>query len=70
MDIIKVLRVIEYVGPRDKVEQQVGKSITGPVNFGNGVTIRAATVGNYPEVLAEAEPNDRAKNMLERELDD
>jgi hypothetical protein len=63
MDIIRVLRVVEYVGPRDKVEQQVARSISGPANFGNGVIIRAATVGQYPEVLNEAKPNFRADEM-------
>lgn len=63
MDIIRVLRVIEYTGPRDKVEGQVAQSINGPVNFANGVTIRAATIGQYPEVLSMAEPNERAMAM-------
>lgn len=62
-DIVRVLRVIEYVGPRAKIEQQIARSINGPVNFGNGVIIRCATVGQYPEILADAQQNDRARAM-------
>lgn len=51
-DIVRALRIIEYVGPRDKVEKQIARSIaTGPIDYGNGVTIRAATIGQYPEIL-------------------
>lgn len=63
MDRVRVLRIIEYEGPRDKIEAQVARSINGPVNFGNGVIIRGATVGAYPELLATAEQNDRARDM-------
>ena len=50
-DIIRVLRVIEYTGPRDKVEDQVARSLHGEKRLPNGVTIKAATVGAYPEML-------------------
>ena len=50
-DIIRVLRVIEYTGPRDKVEDQVARSLHGEKRLPNGVTIKAATVGVYPELL-------------------
>ena len=50
-DIIRVLRVIEYTGPRDKVENQVSRSLHGEKRLPNGVTIKAVTVGNYPEIL-------------------
>jgi hypothetical protein len=50
-DIVRVLRVIEYVGPRDKIEKQLANSLHGPRDCGNGVTIRAATIGSYPEIL-------------------
>lgn len=60
-DIVRVLRVIEYVGPRSKVEVQIANSIHGTKRPGNGVTIRAATLGTYPEVLdqpQEAQPDE------------
>lgn len=48
---VRVLRVVEYVGPRDWVEETVAKSIHGEKQFGPNQTIRAATVGLYPEIL-------------------
>ncbi len=51
-DIIRVLRVIEYTGPRAAVENQVANSIHGEKRLTNGVIIRVATVGAYPELLA------------------
>jgi len=53
-DIIRVLRVIEYVGTRDRVEQTVTDSIHGTKDCGQGLTIRAATIGEFPEVLEKA----------------
>lgn len=50
-DIVRVLRVIEYVGPRKRVEETVAKSIHGERPFGQGLVIRAATIGAYPEIL-------------------
>lgn len=50
-DIVRVLRVIEYVGPRERVEQVVAKSIHGEKDAGRGLMIRASTVGAYPEIL-------------------
>lgn len=53
MDIIRVLRVIEYVGPRDRVEDTVAKSVHGTKEVGNGLFIKAATIGAYPEILGQ-----------------
>lgn len=50
-DVIRVLRVIEYTGPRDKVEDQVARSLHGEKRLSGGLVIRAATVGSYPELL-------------------
>lgn len=63
MDTIRVLRLIEYEGPRDLVEQQVENSIQG-TRYGmvgkaltSGawprahVRITAVTLGAYPEVI-------------------
>ena len=54
-DIIRVLRVIEYSGPRSRVEDTVAKSIHGERDAGNGLIIRAVTVGTFPEILTKAE---------------
>lgn len=50
-DIIRVLRVIEYIGPRSWVESTVANSIQGTKLLMGGKEIRAATVGTYPEIL-------------------
>lgn len=50
-DIVRVLRVVEYVGPREWVEEVVGRSIQGQREIGVGKYIRAATVGTFPEAI-------------------
>jgi hypothetical protein len=50
-DIIRVIRILEYVGPRDKIEKQIAYSVHGTKDWGNGVRIRAATLGEFPEIL-------------------
>lgn len=52
-DHIRVLRIIEYTGPRAQVEDQVSRSLHGQKSLPNGITIRAATVGAYPEIIEE-----------------
>lgn len=54
MDSIRVLRIIEYTGDRSKVEQTVEKSIHG-TKVTRGMTIRAATIGDYPEILVSSD---------------
>lgn len=49
-DQIRILRVIEYSGPREAVEEQVSKSIHG-VRICNGVAIKVATLDTFPEVI-------------------
>lgn len=60
MDIIRVLRVVEYTGPRDLIEEhfrnpdmRAERKFGGPK--GTSCTIRTATIGSYPEIL-NAEP--------------
>lgn len=50
-DTVRVLRIIEYIGPRDKIEKQIAGSVHGTKECGNGVIIRAGTIGTFPEVL-------------------
>ena len=49
-DIIRVLRLVEYVGPRRKIEQQIENSLHGTKRF-NEITIRATTIGEFPEIM-------------------
>lgn len=61
-DIVRVLRIVEYVGPRSWVEATVAKSIHGTKDVSEymggprqGKIIRAATIGTYPEILQRAD---------------
>lgn len=58
MKFIRVLRVIEYRGPRAEVELQVERSIHGTKRLPNGVIISAATVGQYPEMIDNPIPDE------------
>jgi len=59
-DIVRVLRLVEYEGPRGAVEAQVAISIHGTRQVRvlewprGGVRITAVTLGVYPEVIEEA----------------
>ena len=52
-DIVRVLRIIEYVGPRSQVERTIAHSIHGTKSLGEDYSIRAATIGTYPDILDE-----------------
>lgn len=52
-DKVRVLRIIEYTGERAIVERTVSRSLHGSHTFG-GITIRAATLGEFPEILESA----------------
>lgn len=60
-DVIRVLRLVEYIGPRAAVEEQIEKSIHGVRRIGDSqqdghwVRIRATTLGEAAEILSEAE---------------
>lgn len=47
--LIRVLRVIEYVGDRQWVEDTVAKSIHGTKQITPTRSIRASTIGTYPD---------------------
>lgn len=69
-DTIRVLRVIEYVGPRSDVERTIAESIQGTRTVKPGFTIKAATLGAYPEVLESAQPDDKqVKHLLDQIAD-
>jgi hypothetical protein len=60
-DIVRVIRIIEYVGPRGKIETQIANSLHGTKDWGNGIRISAATIGEFPEILERALAADGAK---------
>jgi hypothetical protein len=76
---VRVLRLIEYSGPREQVEVQINRSMRdgthGPGRFTptdpqrEGVTIKIATLGDVPEILerSEIENDPRGLNQIMRE---
>ena len=52
-DIVRVLRILEYVGPRSQIEDILTDSIQ-EMRVTRQVTIKAATIGIYPEILEKA----------------
>ncbi len=66
-DIVRVLRLVEYMGPRSWVEEQVKRSILGTkvieLKQGGTATIRAFTLGEFPEVVSR-ESGQEYRDML------
>jgi hypothetical protein len=59
-DRVRVLRLIEYIGPRSLVEHVLNTSFHGTKKFGS-LMINVATIGTFPEIL------DTALEVEERE---
>lgn len=60
MAIVRVLRLLEYVGEREMVESALQRSIKGTLlvpgaKHGDrvGLIIRAATLGDFPEIMTD-----------------
>lgn len=49
LDRIRITRMLTYEGPRDKVEDQLRRSLHGSRDNGNGVQITAVTLDVVPE---------------------
>ena len=51
-DIIRVLRIVEYVGPRKATEKLISESLHGSRYMSkSGITITSTTLGTYSEIL-------------------
>jgi hypothetical protein len=50
-EIVRVLRVLEYVGPREDVERALRNSSVKGEKVFNGLRVREAVVGTFPELL-------------------
>lgn len=60
-DIVRIVRVIEYTGDRERVEQTIAESLHGTTKLGRGLTIRTATIGEFPEIL-ETDQQEETQN--------
>jgi hypothetical protein len=50
-DIIRVIRVLEYTGPRSDVERTLQNSAVKGVVVMGTLIIREAIVGSFPEIM-------------------
>lgn len=59
MEIVRVLRILEYVGPRDVVEQTLAGGGVPAIGEGgpggSNLIIKSAIVGLFPEVVKKEE---------------
>mgnify|MGYP000844751842 CR=1 FL=1 len=60
-DIIRVVRVVEYIGERAAVEKVIKQSIKGTRIVSNKLTINAVTVGDFAEILKAQGETDNGK---------
>ncbi len=59
-DTVRVIRIVEYVGLRSLVEEQIHGSIHGTKVVSKGrLTIRATTLGEYPDIIENAREKPR-----------
>ncbi len=61
-DIVSVLRIVEYRGPRGWVERTISESIQGTRHIASDRSISAATIGEVPKILQAAEENHQPGN--------
>ena len=58
MDRVRVLRIVEYEGPRVWVEETVARSVHGRRHIGFGTDgpgyITGVTISQFPEILEQA----------------
>ncbi len=64
MDKIRVFRILCYEGDRDWVERTVADSIHGTKITDHG-TIKAATIGDFPEVVVRSNTAEMADAPFE-----
>lgn len=65
-DKVRVLRIIEYVGPRSDIEKVLEHGIQGTKTFGR-VVVRSVVIGSYPEILERIEVEDEGNSSKEPE---
>lgn len=57
-DIVRVMRLIIYEGPREAVEDIIKRSVHGTrpsYSTGKGVAITATTLNEFPEIIRKHE---------------
>ncbi len=65
-DYVRVLRLVSYEGPRDKVEKQIERSIHGVKDWGSGVPV----IVEKAEILDKAYSRGYTQGWDDRHLQD
>jgi len=69
MDRVRVIRVLEYEGPRIWLESTLANNaVKGTKILGNGATIREAILGEFPEIVEEEKKTRPAEHLTLKEL--
>ena len=50
-DIVRIVRVLEYVGPRDVLERSLAQNVVKRQKQFGPITVREAYLGEFPEVV-------------------
>lgn len=50
-EIVRVVRLVTFTGPREIVEEQVRNSVHGRRRLPGGLNIEAVTIGEFPDVM-------------------
>lgn len=54
-DIVRIVRVLEYVGPRDALERSLAQNAVKRHKQFGPITVREAYLGEFPEVVGTDE---------------
>lgn len=57
-EVVRIVRVLEYVGPRHWVEETIGRSwvpAQGAKIVSETKSIRSGLIGSFPEIVADPE---------------
>lgn len=62
---VRVVRLLEYTGPRDEVERQLGlRYVRGTRHVNASTSIREAMLGDFPEAIPEVDPTSYERHEL------
>lgn len=57
-DIVRIVRVLEYVGPRDALERSLAQNAVKRQKQFGSITVREAYLGEFPEVVEKSNEAD------------
>lgn len=48
---VRILRILSYEGPLSAIAEHMKRVVHGEKTFGQDITLKAATIGTFPEIL-------------------